>query len=114
MTIPFLASLKKITKSFSLRETIYFWYRYYKTFFLFGFLIVLAFGGWDWYQSLYRYHFSDEEKKQYIDSYFKETALKEEKFQSTVDDLAQRARLHEETLSLTRNIFEGKGIKPKE
>ena len=56
---------------------------------------------------------SDDEKKQYIDSYFKETAFKETKFRETVENLQARADLHGEMLQLKRNIFEGKGLKPK-
>lgn len=114
MTIPFLASFKKLAKRFSLRDTIFFWYRHYKVLLFLGFLIVLSIGGWDWYQSLYQYHFSDDEKKQYIESYFKETSLNEAKFRGTVDALQARARTHEEWLSLKRNIFVGKGIQPKQ
>lgn len=114
MTIPFLSVFKKFIKSFSSKEAIFFWYRHYKLLFFFGFLIILSIGAQDWYGSLYKYQFSENEKKQYIDSYFKETVFKESKFRETVDDLTLRARMHEETLLLTRNIFEGKGIKPKE
>lgn len=100
-------------KRFSLRGAIYFWYRHYKVFLFFGFLIALFIGGWNWYQSLYQYQFSSDEKKQYIDSYFKETTFDEKKFRETADDLATRARVHEEWLPLSRNIFEGKGVMPK-
>ena len=114
MTIPFLSFFKKISERFSARGLLFFWYRHYKALFFIGFVIVLAIGGWKWYDSLYRYRWSDEEKKQYIELSFKETVFKETKFRDVVSDLAARARLHEETLELKRNIFEGKGIVPKQ
>lgn len=113
MTIPFLALFKRLVKHFSFRGVLFFWFRHYKKFFFLGFLIILSVGGWDWYQSLYRYHMSDDEKKQYIDSYFIETAFKETGFRETVENLQARARLHEEELQLKRNIFEGEGLQPK-
>jgi|GEM_PF-1781430 len=113
MTIPFLSLFKRSVKRFSFRGVIFFWFRHYKKFFFFGFLVILSVGGWNWYQSLYRYHMSDDEKKQYIDSYFKETVFKEARFRETVKNLQARADLHKETLGLKRNIFEGKGLKPK-
>ncbi|MDP3957181.1 MAG: hypothetical protein Q8Q10_01630 [bacterium] len=114
MTIPFLSLFKRLVKRFSFRSAIFFWFRHYKKFFFLGFLVILSVGGWNWYQSLYRYRFSDDEKKRYIDSYFKETIFKETRFRETVENLVVRADLHEEVLQLKRNIFEGKGIKPKE
>ncbi|MDO8565638.1 MAG: hypothetical protein Q7S04_00440 [Candidatus Moranbacteria bacterium] len=113
MTIPFPPIFKKLLGNSSLRGAIFFWYRRYKVVFFFGFLIVLSIGGWNWYQSLYQYHFSDDEKKQYIDSYFRETTFKETQFRETIGDLKARALLHEKWLPLTRNIFEGKGIQPR-
>lgn len=114
MTIPFSSLFKKIAGHLSSREMIFFWYRRHKTFFFLGFLIILSMGAWDWYQSLYQYHFSAEEKQQYIDSYYKETAFKEAKFRETVNDLTTRAEMHENVTPPTRNIFEGKGIQPKQ
>lgn len=114
MTIPLASFFKKIAKHFSSRGVIFFWYRHYKALVFLGFLVVLSIGIWNWYQSLYQYHFSDDEKKQYIDSYFKETAFQEVKFQEVVDALTARARMHERVLPLTRNIFKGEGIQPKQ
>lgn len=114
MTIHFFSFFKKIARRFSSKETIFFWYRRYKVFFFLGFLIILLIGVWNWYQNLYQYRFSDEEKQQYINSYFKETTFNESKFRSVVDDLTIRAQMHENVIPPTRNIFEGKGIQPKQ
>lgn len=113
MTIPFFSFFEKLLKRFFSRSTLFFWFRHYKILFFFGLFIISLSGAWTWYQSLYRYHMSDDEKKQYVDSYFKETIFEETKFHEIVDDLAARARRHEETLPLIRNIFKGEGIQPK-
>lgn len=110
MKIPFLSFFIKIKERFSFGNMLVLWYRYYKVLALIGFFLVLAFGGWNYYYSVYQYRFSDEEKKQYVDSYFKETIFKEARFNEVVDSLRARARMHEEAFEIKRNIFEDKGI----
>ena len=110
MTLPFLSFFQKISRLVAPRKILFFWYRHYKTLFYFLFLIVLCIGGWHWYNSFYRYRLTDEEKKQYVEQYFKETTLKEVKFHAVVDAIKERARLHQETLNIQRNIFEDQGI----
>lgn len=114
MTLPFLSFFKRTGDLFSARGILAFWYRYYKVLFYLLFLVVLLIGGWHWHYSFYRYHLSDEEKKQYVEQYFKETTFKDVKFHAVVDAFTERSRLHRETLEVKRNIFEGKGIVPKE
>lgn len=113
MTTLFSSFFKKIYDRFSSGGVLSFWYRYYKMLFFFGFFIVLLIGGWNWYYSLYRYRLSDDEKKQYVEQYFKETTFKETKFRDVVGALTERARMHEEKLEMQRNIFKGTGIVPK-
>ncbi|MFZ2299946.1 MAG: hypothetical protein WAW00_02340 [Candidatus Moraniibacteriota bacterium] len=108
MNIPFLHFFKKIRGTFSSKGVMFFWYRHYTAMFFLLFLVVLSLGGWKWYYSLYRYRLSDEEKKRYVEQYFKETTFKEARFRDVVDDLVERRRMHEETLELKRDIFEGK------
>lgn len=108
MTISLPPFFKKISDSFSSGGLLTFWYRHYKALCFFSFFVVLLIGGWNWYYSFYRYRLSDDEKKQYVEQYFKETTFKEAKFRETVEALAERARLHEEALKPKRNIFEDK------
>ena len=74
MNIPLPAFLKKITQNprFSSRKFMYTWYRYYKLLFFLLFLIVLAWGGYIWYFSIYKYSWNDAQKKEYLDKYFQE------------------------------------------
>lgn len=108
MKIPFSSSLVKIKEQSSSWNMVSFWYRHYKMFFFLGFLIVLSLGGWDYYYSVFKFRFTDDEKKQYVDSYFKETIFNEEKFRNVIDGLTYRAEKYEESLLLDKNIFETK------
>ena len=108
MHIPFFSSFNKLRTFFSSGSALVLWYRHYKVVIFIGFLVVLAYGGWNYYFSLYQFRFSDQEKQQYVDSYFKETIFKEKRFHDVVDSLAARARAHTTVLSLSRNIFEQK------
>lgn len=112
MRIPFLSYFIKIKEYFSSGDMLVLWYRHYKVLIFAFFLLVLAFGGWVYYYSVFQYHFSDEEKRQYVDSYFKETTFKEARFHEVVDSIVARARIHENTIELRRNIFEDNGAKP--
>ena len=108
------AFMKRIGARFSFGGALSFWYRHYKALFSLSFLIVILIGGWNWYYIFYKYRLSDEEKKHYVEQYFKETVFNEAKFRSTTEALTQRARMHEEVPENRRNFFEGKGIIPKE
>lgn len=113
MKMPSLSFFKKRMERFSFGGMLFFWYRHYKVPFFFGAFVVLAIGSWNWYYGLYRYHLSDEEKRQYVEQYFKETTFQEAAFRDAVDAFALRARMHEETLKVKRDIFVGKGIREK-
>lgn len=108
MKIPFASSISRIKGHFSPENALLVWYRYYKVVVFIGFLLTLTLGGWTYYHSLYLYHFSDAEKKQYVDSYFKETTFKETRFKEVVEGLTVRARKHQEPIVLKRNIFDDK------
>lgn len=92
---------------FSPQKAIYFWYRNYKVFLFFFFLIVFGCGAFAWYESLYNYHWNDEQKKKFIDSYVRETNFKEARFTDVVERIKTRAAAHQERPSITRNVFTG-------
>lgn len=109
MSISLQLFLKKISERFSFNGVLSFWYRHHRILFFLGFFIAIFFAGWNWYYSFYQYRLSDEEKKQYIEQNFKETALKEKEFLNVVDMLVKRTR-EAETLEIKRDIFKGKDI----
>jgi hypothetical protein len=98
---------KALGKKFSPKKGLFFWYRYYKVMFFFGFLIVLGAGGYFWHYNLYRHQWSDQEKKAFIESNFKETVFKEKEFVKLVESLKKRESRSQEALPLTHDIFTG-------
>ena len=108
MTIKFSPKMKKYL---SLKQWMFFWYRHYKAMFFFGFLIVLGIGGYFWYEHLYRYQWSEEKKKTFLEQHFKETRFQERAFENVVGRLKDRAQMHDQSLSLSRDIFSGKSLK---
>src|SRR3972149_8858572 len=112
MNLPFQNFFKKSGEYFSLRKMLSFWYRHHTALFFCAFFAVLFIGAWSWYYSIHQYRLSDEEKKQYIEQNFRETAFKEAQFHNLVDMLTKRTQ-REETFEAKRNIFQGKGIEEK-
>jgi hypothetical protein len=104
--------LKKISNHFSFNGILSFWYRHHGVLFILCFFITIFFAGWNWYYSFYQYRLSDEEKKQYIEQHFRETAFKEKEFLNVVDMLMKRSH-DAETLEIKRDIFKGKDIQIK-
>lgn len=98
---------KKLKRSFSLKRGMFFWYQHYKSLFFFGFIAVLGLGGFLWYKNLYQYHWSEEQKKEFISIHFKATNFKEKAFQELVADLRDRAKRFEEPVPLRRDLFSG-------
>lgn len=103
--IPFL---EKFLKRFSSKKVLFFWYRHYKLLFFFGFLSVAAYGGYSWYRNLYQYQWSDQQKTEFLEKNFTETAFQEKNFQDVVARLKERSRIHEQDLILERDIFGSK------
>lgn len=101
--------ITKITHNprFSSRVLTYVWYRHYKLWFAILFLGTLLWGGYLWYFNIYQYRWSDAQKKEYLQSHFKETSLKEKEFQMLVQGLRDRAGEYKTAPSVERNIFDG-------
>ena len=86
----------------------FFWYQHYKSMFFAGFLIVLGFGGYFWYDTLYRHGWSAEEKKTFIEKTFKETVFQEKEFHLLVKSLEERKERLDQLPTLSRDIFTGR------
>jgi hypothetical protein len=106
----FNVSMKRIKKWLTSWQLLFAWYRHYKLIFFFLFCIVFGFGGWAWYQDLYWYSWSDEQKKEFLNTYAKETSFKESKYRDTVARLDRLSEKHLLDPAVTRNIFTGKDI----
>ncbi len=90
---------------FSFDQALLFWYRHYRKFFLLLFLLVISTGAFNYYRYVFAYHFTEDEKKQYIESYFKETLFQEKNFLSLVESLESRKQDYGNNPSLQQNIF---------
>jgi len=108
MNNSFTTSFQKFKEKISSWSILFFWYRHYRKIFFIGFLIVFSLGGWDYYYSVFRYRLTDEEKNQYINSYFKEVLFDKKKFLDTIDTLEKREESHTQSPYLTKNIFQSK------
>lgn len=102
---------QNVQKYFSLKQWMLLWYRHYKKLFLVGFVGVLGFGGYFWYSNLYQYHWTEERKNQFVETNFKATVFQEEKFHKLVAALKDRATHHEESVSLSRDMFSGNSLR---
>ena len=100
--------LKNLKRIFSLKRGMFFWYQHYKGMFFIGFIVVLGIGGYFWYYNLYQYHWSDQQKNEFISTHFKATIFKEKAFEQLVADLQERAERSMKPVVLSRDIFSGK------
>lgn len=105
MNIPSISRFS-FQRSFSIRKSILFWYRSYRWIFTLLFLIVLGLGGWKWYQSLYRYSWTDAQKKEFLASYISETDFRESRFRQAVKELDDRRKRNEHIPDIQHDIFQ--------
>lgn len=92
-------------ESFSIRKSMLFWYRSHRWIFTFLFLVVLGYGGWTWYQNLYRYTWTDAQKKEFLASYAAETDFREAKFKQVVKELDDRRGRNAQTPDIQHDLF---------
>ncbi len=87
------------------------WLRHYKFLFFLLFLVVASWGGYEWRRNLFVYHWSEQERKQYLEATVKETAFQEKEFLAVLAQLASLAERHAENTVPERELFIGE---PKE
>ncbi len=102
--------LEKFLERFSLRHLTLAWYRYFKLFFTVLFFVIMAFGGYLWYASLYNYSWDEEQKQAYMEKTFTETNLKEKEFSRLLETLKTRQTEHQNPLNISRNLFTGEPV----
>lgn len=103
MKLPF----KNISFGSARRRSLYFWIRHYKSLFTLSFVLLSAFVGYQWHRDLYRYHWTEDERKAYLETTAKETAFQEKKFLEVLDQLAKDRAAHQEVMGTGRDLFEG-------
>jgi hypothetical protein len=103
-------ALDNFKKIFSWKRLMTFWYRHYKIMFFVGFVVVLLMVAYLWYANLYQYRWSEERKKEFIETNYKATTFKEKAFQQLVSRLKDRDVRHDKSFMLSRDIFTGKSL----
>ena len=101
------SSLKKLSfkSGLSVRKSMLFWYRSYRWLLIVLFLGILALGGWNWYESLYRYAWTDAQKKQFLESYAAETDFRAARFEKVIHELNTRKERNAEVLVVQHDLF---------
>lgn len=100
-------SLKKISFGLVKRQILYFWIRHYKVLFAVSFFILTGLIAYQWNRDLYRYQWTADERKAYLETTAKETAFQEKKFLGVIERLDQDREQHESPLEESRNFFTG-------
>lgn len=81
------------------------WFDHSRLFFMLLFFAAFGTGAYFWYDNVYRGKWTEEERRQYMETAFQETAFKEEDFMKAVEASVKRARLHKEDIRMTHDFF---------
>jgi hypothetical protein len=87
-----------------LRRLILVWYFSHRYLFFVLLLVTVSVGAWFWKQAVYQYHWTDAQKRAYLNEHAKETSFKEDKFTSALDSVAAKERSFQENRDF-RDIF---------
>ncbi|NTW30210.1 MAG: hypothetical protein HGA33_02955 [Candidatus Moranbacteria bacterium] len=79
--------------------------RYSKWIFVFLFLVALGSGMLIWYRNIYQGGWSDEVKRQYMESTFRETSFRDESFRGAIDSVSRRAESYRTDERVKKDIF---------
>ncbi len=96
--------IRKVTVRDMLHRLILMWYFSHRYLFFFLMIVTASFGILFWKQAVYQFHWTDEEKRSYLDEHAKETNFKEEKFMNTLKEISAKEKAFEEKREY-RDIF---------
>lgn len=96
--------ISSITFGGVLRQLILVWYFSHKYLFLALLIVTVSYGAWFWKQTVYEYHWTEEQKRTYLDQHAKETNFKEDNFKKALDEVSARKESFDEKTSY-RDIF---------
>ncbi|MFZ1654256.1 MAG: hypothetical protein WAT84_00265 [Candidatus Moraniibacteriota bacterium] len=100
-------SFKKISFAAARKRGLYFWIRHYKTLFSLCFIVITGFVAYQWHRDLYRYRWTEGQRKAYLEQTAKETAFQEKKFLEALERLDHDQEVHQATLETGRDLFAG-------
>jgi hypothetical protein len=87
-----------------LHRMILLWYFSHRYLFFILLLVTVSSGLWFWKQTVYQYHWSDAQKRAYLNEHAKETSFKEEKFRNALEEAHLREQSFQEKQEF-RDIF---------
>jgi hypothetical protein len=82
-----------------------YWLKYYKLFFILLFLITLGFSLFFWYDTFYRFGWSDEKKQQYTVTQNRNINLKEKEFNQMLEVIEKRKQSYNAPPDKIKDIF---------
>lgn len=82
-----------------------FWNKTYVFFVSLFFVILVGYGVFIWYESLYGGIWSFDKKQQYLNSQEKSVSFKEKEFNKALEDIAQRKTYFEKEYQPIRDVF---------
>lgn len=82
--------ISKISTRDILHRLVLMWYFSHKYLFFVLLIITASSGIWFWKQAVYQYHWTDEQKRLYLNEHAKETNFKEDKFKSALEEVAAK------------------------
>ena len=88
-----------------LRAVVRFWQAYYRCVFIFFLLVALGAGTYVWYNRVYNFQWTEQEKTDYRQSTIKEINLNAEAFKKTLEEIDQRNELFNEEYTQQKDIF---------
>jgi hypothetical protein len=71
------------------------------------FFALTGFSGYQWHRNLYRYAWTAEERKVYLETISKETVFQEKNFSEALERIMQDRKAHEESVDSGRDLFAG-------
>lgn len=96
---------KRFQRLFDLHKMLKSWFRRYRLFMLLLILVAVAIGGWQWYDWVYRYEWSAEQKKNYVQSHIRETQFQKEAFEEALERSRERRERHLRLPDIRRDLF---------
>ena len=105
MTIKF--SLNRISFASARKRGLYFCMRHYRLLFSLLFLGLTGFLMYQWNRDLYRYQWTESERRAYLETTAKETAFQEKKFLEVLENLDQDRQRHTAVTETSRDLFAG-------
>ena len=95
----------KNERPFSFQENFPIYSRYFRLFFTFLFFLAFGAGLYDWYLNVYAGEWTDAEKRQYVETAYQETLLRENVFRGVVSSVSRLTESHATDVKIGNDLF---------